>query len=128
MKIPTIILLLSMPIFAVAQNFQDMSQEDMQKMMQQMQQAQACIQKVDQNELKALEQRSNQFQAEVKSLCADGKRNEAQQKALVFGREIVKDPTMQAVKKCSEVVTVGMPEMPYTDPEKYLAEHHVCDG
>ena len=128
MKIATIIFLLLTPILGIAQNFQDMTQEDMQKMMQQMQQAQACIQKVDQNELKALEQRSNQFQAEVKSLCDDGKRNEAQQKALAFGQEIVEDSTVQAVRKCSEMVTVGMPEMPYKDPEKYLAEHHVCDG
>ena len=44
MKISAIILLLLMPMITVAQNYQNMSEEDMQKMMQQAQKMQSCMQ------------------------------------------------------------------------------------
>ena len=63
-----------LPLFALAQSPQGMNNPDMQKMMQKMQEMQACMEKVDQSELKSIEQRSQQIEAEVKSLCAGGKR------------------------------------------------------
>ena len=61
-----------------------MNEDDMQKMMQQAQEAQACMQKVDQAKLKEIERRSRQVESEIKSLCKRGERDAAQEKALSF--------------------------------------------
>jgi hypothetical protein len=127
MKISAIILLLLMPIVTFAQNYQGMSEEDMQKMTQQMQKMETCMQNVDQAKLKVLEQRSHQFEAELKSLCASGKREEAQAKAISFGKEIANDPTMQAMRKCREMMKGMMPKMPFMDQHEDPSGHHVCD-
>ena len=132
MKISTIIILLLIPMVTVAQNYQNMSQEDMQKMMQQMQKMQSCLEKIDQAKLDALDQRSTQMRTKVESLCAKGKRDEAQEKAISYGKEMAKDPTMQAMRKCGEMMSGEMMQgmMPKTLPmdlEKDLSSHHVCD-
>ena len=132
MKIPVIILLLLIPIATVAQNSQNMSEEDMQKMMQEMQKMQSCLENIDQAELDALDQRSSQMRSKVESLCAKGKRDEAQKTAISFGKEMAKDPTIQSAKKCTEMVSSEMmkgmmPKFPMMDLEKDLSNRHVCD-
>ena len=132
MKISTIIILLLIPIISVAQNYQNMSEEDMQKMMQQMQKMQSCLEKIDQAKLDALDKRSTQMRTKVESLCAKGKRDEAQETAISFGKEMAKDPTIQSAKKCTEMVSSKMmqgmmPKMPMMDLDKDLSSRHVCD-
>jgi len=127
MKILASILLLLMPMVTVAQNYQGMNEGDMQKMMEQMQEMQSCMQNVDQAKLKVLEQRSYEIEAEVKSLCTSGKRDEAQKKAISFGKEVAKDPTMQAMRKCGEMMKGMTPNMPFMDQDKDYSSHHVCD-
>ena len=132
MKISAIILLVLMPMVTVAQNNQNMSEEDMQKMMQQMQKMQSCLEQIDQAELDALDQRSSKMRTEVESLCAKGKRDEAQQAAISFSKEMAKDPTMQSARKCTEMVSSEMmqgmmPKFPMMDLEKDLSSRHVCD-
>ena len=127
MKISAISLFLLTSTAAVAQNYQGMNEADMQNMMEQMQQMQSCMADVDQDELKALEQRANQFEAEVKSLCNNGKRDEAQQKAFVFAKEIAKDPTIATMRKCGEMAQGTMPPMPFEDQQDDGSEQHVCD-
>ncbi len=126
-QISASILLLLMPMVTVAQNYQGMNEGDKQKMMQQMQKMQSCMQNIDQAKLKVLEQRSYQIEAEVKSLCVSGKRDEAQEKAISFGKEMAKDPTMQAMRKCGEMMKEMMPKMPFMDQDKDHSSHHVCD-
>ena len=127
MKISAIILLLLMPMVTVAQNYQGMNEGEMQKMMQQMQKMQSCMQNVDQAKLKVFEQRSYQMEAEIKSLCASGQRDEAQEKAVSFGTEMAKDPTMQAMRKCGKMMKGMMPKMPFMDQDKDRSSRHVCD-
>ena len=132
MKTSAIILLLFIPMVAVAQTSQNMSQEDMQKMMQQMQKMQSCLEQIDQAKLDALDQRSSEMQTKVESLCAKGKRDEAQQTAMSFGKEMAKDPTIQSARKCTEMVSSEMmegmmPKFPMMDLEKDLSSRHVCD-
>ena len=132
MKISAIILLLLMPMVTVAQNYQNMSEEDMQKMMQQAQKMQSCMQNIDQAKLEAIDQRSSQILANIDSLCASGKRDEAQQTAISYGKEMAKDPTMQAMRKCSEMMSGEMmqgmmPKTPLMDLDKDLSSRHVCD-
>jgi len=121
------ILLLS-PVAAIAQG---MNQQDMQNMMAQMQEMAACMQTIDQNEIKALEKETNQFEAEMKGLCKDGKRDEAQEKAIEFSKKMLNSPALKTMRKCTEKMSASMKGMmPNMDPEemaKDYSNHHVCD-
>jgi hypothetical protein len=129
MKISTVILAMLLPLTASAQNYQGMSEQDMQNMMQQMQEMQTCMQDIDQSRLKAFEQRAIAVEAEVKSLCANGKRDAAQQEAIALAREITSDPDMQKMRKCTENMQDMMPGMPYISQasEPDTSARHVCD-
>lgn len=127
MKKSVILLFLLIPTTAFAQSYRGMSEADMQKMMQQMEKMQSCVEQIDKNKLKALEQRSRKIEQEVKALCTDGKRDQAQKKAMAFGEEIVKDPTMKHIRKCGAKMGSIMPKMAFTNEDKPSTSHHVCD-
>ena len=127
MRLSASILLLLIPMVSVAQNYQGMSEADMQNTMQQMQKMQSCMSNVDQESLKALEQRSYQIEAEVKSLCASGKRDEAQETAISMGKEMMSNPAMQEMKKCGEMMQGMVPQMAFMDQDKDFSDKHVCD-
>ncbi len=131
MKRLTITLLCLIPITTFAQNPMGMSEADMQRMMKQAQQAQACMEKVDQAELKLLEKKANQFEAEIKSLCASGKRDEAQERAMVYMKEIGNSSALKEVKRCGELMKDTMQgmmqNMPLVNQDRDYANQHVCD-
>ncbi len=128
MKILSIILVVFIPAAAGAFNVQEMNKEDIQKMMNRMQEANTCMQKVDQGKLKLIEQRSREMESEVKSLCDRGERDKAQKKVMEYGKEMEKDPTMKKMKKCSDMMG-EMPEMPFMGGEKDedRSSGHICD-
>ncbi len=121
-------LLLGLPLIVHAQGYQGMSEADMQSMMQNMEKMQSCMQNINMEEIEALEKRSKQMETEVKSLCAAGKRDEAQKKAMAFGKEVSASTTVQTMKKCGEMMQGAMQNMPFamedTDDEK---RGHICD-
>jgi len=124
MKMPPVILLFLLSTAASAQNSPGMGGMDMQKL----QEMQSCMSKVDQEQLKALEQGHNEFDAEVKALCAGGKRDEAQEKALSYAKEMMKNPAIQTIRKCSEIAQGMMPDMPFMNQDVDPADQHVCDS
>ena len=124
MKRSAVILLLLTPTLAIAQNYPGMNEADMQKL----QEMQSCMEKVDQSKLKALEQRQYQFDAEVKSLCDSGKRDEAQKKAVSYAKEMMNNPAIQAISKCGEIAKGMMPEMPFMNLDKETSDQHICDS
>ena len=132
MKKLVITLLCLAPIVSFAQNPMGMNQADMQKMMQQMQKAQACMEKIDQAELDALEKKANQFEAEMKSLCASGKRDQAQEKAMVYMKEIVNSSAVKEAKRCGEMMQGAMQGMgqgmQFMSDDKDYTSQHVCDS
>ena len=127
-----ITLLCLVPMVSFAQNPMGMNEADMQKMMQQMQKAQACMEKIDQAELEALGEKGKQFEAEMKSLCASGKRDAAQDKAMSYVKEVVDDPVIKEAKRCGEMMKgmmQGMAQnMPYMNEDKDYTNQHVCDS
>ncbi len=133
MKTSIFLLFLFLPTIAFAQDFQNMNQGDMQKMMEQAQKMQVCIQNIDQEKLQELEQRSEQFGIEIKTLCDSGKRDKAQEKAMSFAKEMAKDPTVLQMGKCGEMMQGAMPDMmadmPFMDQEQdgEQSSMHVCD-
>lgn len=129
MKKFIVTLMFMVPVAAYAQNPMGMSQQDMQKMMQQAQEAQACMEKIDQSGLQGLEERQKQFEEDVKSLCASGKRGAAQDRAMSYVREMTNNPSIKAMKKCGEKMRGMMQNMPFMnqDDEDY-SNRHVCDS
>lgn len=126
-KIGLILFLLSpATVFA-----QQMSQQDMQNMMVQVQEVQECMQTIDQNELNNLQEESKIFEAEVKSLCKNGKRDEAQDKAMAYSKEVINSAAMATMRKCTENLSGALKGMmPDLSPEKIakdFSDKHVCD-
>ena len=113
---------------AAAQYPAGMSEADMQKMMQGVQEMQACMEKVDQDAMEKLGEESKQIEAEVKSLCAAGKRDAAQESAMAFGMKMAKDPAMKTMAECSKKMAGLAPKMPYADAEMDYSKRHVCDN
>ncbi len=120
--------LLFIPPMILAQNYQGMSQEDMQRMMQQAQKAQACMQKIDQSKLQALGSEAEQVEAEIKDLCKKGKRAAAEKKAYVFAKKMNTSPEVKAARKCSEMMRGLIPSMGFIDKaSKKKSDKHICD-
>ena len=126
-KIGLILFLLS----PAAVSAQQMSQEDMQNMMAQLQEVQACMQTIDQNELKNLQEESKKCEAQVKGLCQEGKRDQAQDMAMAYSKEVINSPAMATMRKCTEQMSGAMKGMmPDLSPEKIakdFSNKHVCD-
>lgn len=129
-KLITLSLMLLPALAFAQQNFQNMSQEDMQKMMANMQKMQACMQGVDQQELEAFSQRGQQMEQEVRKLCAAGKRDEAQSKAMAFGKEVMANQAMKQMTKCGEMMAGMMPKLPFLEQvkEEKMKSTHICDN
>ncbi len=125
------------PIAAIAQNpYAGINQADMQNMMQQMQEAQVCMEKIDREKLQKLENRGIQFESEMKSLCASGKRNQAQSEAIKFSREILDNQSIQELRNCTKNMQGMMKNMaqqihqsmPTIIQDRDYSNEHVCDG
>ena len=126
MKVLTCVVSMIIPAVAISQTYPGMGEGDMQNMMQKMQ---ACMQEINQSRLQEFEQRGKAVEREVKSLCADGKRDEAQDKAMEFGQQVATDPDMQKIIECAKMMSSAMPAMPYTGQasEADGSSSHVCD-
>ena len=59
-----------------------MTEEQMQKMMQDVVKIQECMSKIDPAVMQRMEAEGNKMAAQVDALCAAGKRDEAQQKVI----------------------------------------------
>jgi hypothetical protein len=107
-----------------------MSEEQMQQMMQAAGEMQECYAKIDQAAMQSLSVKSEKTQAEVKALCAAGKRDEAQNRAMEHGREIANSKVMQEMKKCAEKAGDMMNQMPMGPGMNgnFTGMGHVCDS
>ena len=67
----------------------------------------------------------------MKGLCHDGKRDEAQRKAIEFSKKMLNSSALKSMVKCTEKIPASMKQMmPDMDPEeiaKDFRNHHVCD-
>lgn len=128
-RLKTFTLLSVFALAAQAQNPAGMSDADMEKMMQGMEPMHECMAKLDQAALEQFGKEGEQMNAEVKALCTEGKRDEAQAKALEYGKKIANDPTMKAMAECGKQMQSAMPQMQSSaapTPEE-LQNRHVCD-
>ena len=121
-----ILMLVFVPAFVMAQSNSGMS-EDMMKMMEQAQKAQACMQDIDTSEFDRLEQEGNKMEAEIKALCVSGKRDQAQDQAIAYSREMMAMPAMQKMRECSELMRGMLPKMPFDNFEEEFKNKNICD-
>mgnify|MGYP001820679358 CR=1 FL=1 len=111
---------------AIAQDNSGMTPE-MQQMMEQAQKAQLCMQEIDLAALQQISDEGKQMESRIKSLCASGERDQAQEEAIAFSREVMKTPSMQQMRKCSEHLRGFLPDMPFDNFEEEFANKHICD-
>ena len=126
MKLSLFILTLLLPAITMAQGYPGMSEADMQRMMQNMQGAAACMQGIDQARLEAFGQRAEKVESEIKALCAKGERDAAQSKGLSFAREVNTDPDILKMRKCGENMRGMMPFMAQAGSADASGKH-ICD-
>ena len=117
------------PLVVSAQDFSGMDSQQMQAMMQNAQKMQTCMQNIDQSAMADLQKKGQKMAAEVKALCAAGKRSEATAKAMAYGQQMASDPSLKDMRKCSEMMGDVMPELmeiaaPYMDEN---SDQHICD-
>ena len=103
-----------------------MSDEQMQQMMQNAQQMQDCMGQIDEADMQAFEDKAEAMDKEIKALCAAGKRDEAQAKAMAYGKEMAASPTMKAMKQCGDMAMKMMPPAA-TAMTGASGAHDVCD-
>lgn len=121
-------IILCMPFVAWAQ--------DMEAMMKQMQEMQACMEKVDQSELASFGEKGQKLEANVKALCASGDRGRAQDEVIAFSKTVADSKALKQMNKCLEMIKGAMagmmPEkqaMPFSEfDESDYADMHVCDA
>jgi ABC-type phosphate transport system auxiliary subunit len=122
------ICLLSLPLVTAAQNYGGMDEAAMQKMMQQAQGMQTCMENIDQAEMEAFQNSAEKMDADVKALCAAGKRDAAMARAMSFGREAASNKAMQQMRKCGEGMQNMMPKSAVTAADNSgTPARHICD-
>lgn len=72
-----------------------------QMLLNQAQDIESCMAELDASATQALRARSERMTVEIERLCKAGKRDEAQAKALAFGREMADSPAMANLQECS---------------------------
>ncbi len=117
---------LCLPIVATAQP-PVMSQQDMQKMMENARKMQECMSRIDQSAVEAMASKAQEVERQIKSLCQAGRRDQAQKRAIEFGREMAANKEMQKMQACGKMMQGMMPQTNLPS-EKELKQRHICDG
>ena len=79
---------------------QVLSSGQIQTLLDQAQGVEACMNQLDAAATRALRARSEQVTNEIERLCRAGKRDEAQARAVAFGREMADSPAMGNLQEC----------------------------
>lgn len=87
----------------------------MQRMAQQAQAAQQCMEKIDRAKLDALQRRAEKASQEIDGLCKAGKRDEALRKGLSLYEEMRKDATITQLRACTKDMAAMLEGMPWGD-------------
>lgn len=106
---------------------QPMDEERMEQMMHNMQAMQECMAGIDQAEMQAFQQKAEAMDAEVKALCAEGKRDAATKRAMAFGKEAAASDLMRQMQKCGQDMKNMMPQTAQTHEHDGGKPQHVCD-
>ncbi|WP_321323964.1 hypothetical protein [Thiomicrorhabdus sp.] len=109
-----------------AENMSGLDTPNMRDMIAQMNKMQECLMQVDENELLNYQSESNQLENELNTLCKQGKREEAQSKAVAFGKKITNSKAFKTIQSCTKDMEKNqfMPSPPSFDE---LEKYNICD-
>ena len=140
MKAVLVVVLLCWPLMSVAQSPdganpaavdavpQQFDPASMNALMQQAQNIQACMAKVDQAELERIQNEATAKADEVQAMCANGERAAAQSEAVVFGQQLAQEPAVLEMKACLGIAGLQIPQMTWAELEdSETTQTHVCD-
>lgn len=123
-----LLLIVLLPLGAIAQNYPDMDFKQMQQFYQQAQKAQECYQQIPEEKRKQLEQKGMKLNNDAKKLCTAGKRAEAQKLAMKFAFTVSQDKTMLDIKNCAELLQgLQLAALPLMSLDQDFSTYHICD-
>ena len=137
MKYSGILILLLAPLLSHAgpgdgtgNPYMNMDPAKMQQMQQMLVEMQSCMQNINMADMEKLKARGQAMEQEIKTLCNNGQRDQAMDKALAFSKEISKAPELVQIRKCSEKARDMIPsDMQFEKfSEDNFKNSHVCDG
>lgn len=121
-------IILFLPLTSFAQNYHSMDEAEIENLFQDVETKYgSCMENIDEAKVQEFEQRSQEFDNEVKALCAAGKRDEAEKKAVSYAKEIAIDPMMQQIQKCNKMMESMLSKMDYNLKDADIDDRHVCD-
>ena len=86
-----------------------LDEAQMRTLMEQAQQMQECMGRLDQAATTTLQQTGEQVAAQIDSLCKAGRREEAQAAALAFGRDLATSPALAQMRECGAALLALLP-------------------
>ncbi|MBF8270841.1 MAG: hypothetical protein HW386_2550 [Gammaproteobacteria bacterium] len=90
----------------------EMTQEEMQKMMQGAMKMQECMSKMDPAVMQRMQEQVEKISTEVDTLCAAGKRDEAQEKAMAYAQSMATSRDMEQMRACGMMAQGMAPNKP----------------
>ncbi len=102
-----------------------MDESQMNAMMAQMQQMQACMSKIDFTPLSKLEGEASSLEKEINTLCKNNQRDLAQQKAIAFSKKVLEMKAIKEMKACTKDSPLAQ-MISIKDPD--YTKQHICDG
>ena len=119
-----------LPLSLLAQP--QMNEQQLQMLMEGAMQMQSCFANLDQAKLEAMGKRAEAMEGELKSLCASGQRDAAQEKAIDLAMEFATSEEMEQLKQCGEIAQAMVPQLvgqlEALEDEGADASMHVCDN
>ncbi len=102
-----------------------------EQMMQSMMQMQRCISEtVDMRYLEDMATNGEKMAKHIKQLCESDQRQQAQDSAMTYAKDMQSNPNFQAMKKCTAQMGNAFPGAQALQEEfdiDSLKENHVCD-
>lgn len=114
---------LGLHAIAVAQT---LDAEQMSALLGQAQQLQGCVAELDQTALESIQNEGQAVKQEVDTLCAQGKRDDAQARALAFGQTVEASAEMQQFLACAEGLNSMLPAL-LPSVAELASQGHICD-
>lgn len=106
-----------------------MNDEQMQLMMENAKKMQECMDRIDPAVFDQLEKQGREMETEIKALCAAGKHDEAEKKAMAYGKEMSNTEGMKELQKCGQMGKGMMEHMPVIREKLEEGKAgHICDS
>jgi hypothetical protein len=87
----------------------------------------SCMQDIDQKRLQEYQQENLALAAKLQDLCANGKRDQAQQMVLDYHKKLDKDPLLKAIDACMNMVENDAAEGTENEASDPEGDRHICD-